>query len=123
MRQSENALEVINRVKARLAEIQKTLPEGVKIVTSCGFDSIPHDFGAYYTLQALRRRMSESEAASTPVCIEGFLRSRGTISGGTWHSAVTAMRKAVNSHGESQYSVRSTRADFRSLRSIRSARS
>jgi len=34
MRQSENALDVINRVKARLAEIQKTLPEGVKIVTT-----------------------------------------------------------------------------------------
>src|SRR5215212_9952357 len=34
MRQSENALEVIHRVKARLAEIQKTLPEDVKIVTT-----------------------------------------------------------------------------------------
>ena len=33
MRQSENALDVIHRVKARLAEIQKTLPVGVKIVT------------------------------------------------------------------------------------------
>src|SRR5438270_10802679 len=35
MRQSENALDVINRVKARLAESQKPLPEGVKIVTTC----------------------------------------------------------------------------------------
>ncbi|HYM61284.1 MAG TPA: efflux RND transporter permease subunit [Thermoanaerobaculia bacterium] len=34
MRQSENALDVINRVKARLAEVEKTLPEGVKIVTT-----------------------------------------------------------------------------------------
>ena len=34
MRQNENALEVIRRVKARLAEIEKTLPEGVKIVTA-----------------------------------------------------------------------------------------
>jgi Cu(I)/Ag(I) efflux system membrane protein CusA/SilA len=34
MRQSENALDVIGRVKTRLAEIQKTLPEGVKIVTT-----------------------------------------------------------------------------------------
>ena len=34
MRQSEDALAVINRVKQRLAEIQKTLPEGVKIVTT-----------------------------------------------------------------------------------------
>jgi Cu(I)/Ag(I) efflux system membrane protein CusA/SilA len=34
MRQSEDALAVITRVKERLAEIQKTLPEGVKIVTT-----------------------------------------------------------------------------------------
>ncbi len=34
MRQSENALDVINRVKVRLAAIEKTLPEGVKIVTT-----------------------------------------------------------------------------------------
>ena len=34
MRQNENALDVIHRVKARLAEIEKTLPEGVKIVTA-----------------------------------------------------------------------------------------
>jgi len=34
MRQNENALDVINRVKVRIAEIQKTLPEGVKIVTT-----------------------------------------------------------------------------------------
>src|SRR5437868_4819169 len=34
MRQNENALEVIRRVKARLAEIEKTLPEGVQVVTT-----------------------------------------------------------------------------------------
>ena len=34
MRQSEDALAVINRVKERLSEIEKTLPEGVKIVTT-----------------------------------------------------------------------------------------
>ncbi len=34
MRYGENALKVIERVKARLAEIERTLPEGVKIVTT-----------------------------------------------------------------------------------------
>ncbi len=34
MRHGENALKVIERVKARLAEIERTLPEGVKIVTT-----------------------------------------------------------------------------------------
>jgi len=33
MRHRENALNVIERVKAKLAEVQKTLPEGVEIVT------------------------------------------------------------------------------------------
>ncbi len=34
MRYGENALKVIERVKARLAEIERSLPEGVKIVTT-----------------------------------------------------------------------------------------
>ncbi len=34
MRHGENALNVIKRVKAKLADVQKTLPEGVKIVTT-----------------------------------------------------------------------------------------
>src|SRR5216110_1142974 len=34
MRHGENALKVIDQVKARLAEIEKTLPEGVKLVTT-----------------------------------------------------------------------------------------
>jgi Cu(I)/Ag(I) efflux system membrane protein CusA/SilA len=34
MRQRENALAVIERVKAKLAEIEKTLPAGVKVVTT-----------------------------------------------------------------------------------------
>ena len=34
MRQGENALDVIQRVKTRLAEIEKTLPAGVKVVTT-----------------------------------------------------------------------------------------
>jgi Cu(I)/Ag(I) efflux system membrane protein CusA/SilA len=34
MRQSEDALAVITRVKERLSDIEKTLPEGVKIVTT-----------------------------------------------------------------------------------------
>ena len=34
MRYGENALNVIDRVKAKLAEIEKSLPEGVKIITT-----------------------------------------------------------------------------------------
>jgi len=62
-----------------------------KIVNACGFDSIPHDLGAYFTVQALRKRLSESEQASTPISIEAVVRAGGTISGGTWHSALEIM--------------------------------
>lgn len=58
----------------------------VKIVNACGFDSVPHDLGAYFTLQALRSRMSEAERAQAPVTIEGFVKVRGGFSGGTLHS-------------------------------------
>ena len=62
-----------------------------KIVHACGFDSIPHDLGAYFALQALRARMSEAERASAAVTIEAFVRSNGTFSGGTLHSALEIM--------------------------------
>ncbi len=63
----------------------------VRIVNSCGFDSIPHDLGAYFTVKALERRMSSLERGRTPIKIEGFVRAGGGMSGGTWHSAVNAM--------------------------------
>lgn len=56
---------------------------GLKIVSCCGFDSIPHDLGVLFTLSHL--------PSGVPITIEGFVRSRGTFSGGTWHSAVRAM--------------------------------
>jgi short subunit dehydrogenase-like uncharacterized protein len=64
---------------------------GAKIVHACGFDSIPHDLGAYFTLRALRERMSEQERRSLPVEITGIVRGSGRFSGGTWHSALEIM--------------------------------
>lgn len=63
----------------------------LKIVNACGFDSIPHDLGALFTLKQLERRLSPSARGETPVSIEGFVRMHGSVSGGTWHSAITAM--------------------------------
>jgi short subunit dehydrogenase-like uncharacterized protein len=59
---------------------------GARIVHACGFDSIPHDLGAYFTLQALHARMTPEQRQHAPVTIEGFVRARGSFSGGTWHS-------------------------------------
>jgi len=67
------------------------LRTGAKIVHACGFDSIPHDLGAYFTVKALRARLGEAARDSTPISIEGVVRAGGTFSGGTWHSALEIM--------------------------------
>ncbi|PTU30746.1 saccharopine dehydrogenase family protein [Stenotrophobium rhamnosiphilum] len=58
---------------------------GARIVNCCGFDSIPHDLGAYFTVQQLPQ--------DVPLKVEGFVRAGGTFSGGTLHSAVTAFSR------------------------------
>jgi short subunit dehydrogenase-like uncharacterized protein len=55
---------------------------GARIVHCCGFDSIPHDLGALFTVDQL--------PDSVPIKVEGFVRAGGTLSGGTYHSAVNA---------------------------------
>ena len=58
---------------------------GAKLVHSCGFDSIPYDLGALYTVSALPE--------GVPIKLEGFVRVNGTFSGGTLHSAVHIMAR------------------------------
>jgi short subunit dehydrogenase-like uncharacterized protein len=58
---------------------------GAKLVHSCGFDSIPYDLGALYTVNALPE--------DVPIKLEGFVRVGGTFSGGTLHSAVHIMAR------------------------------
>lgn len=62
---------------------QSARDAGVRIVSCCGFDSIPHDLGAWLCARELPN--------DAPMKIEGFVRSRGTFSGGTWQSAIAAM--------------------------------
>jgi short subunit dehydrogenase-like uncharacterized protein len=64
---------------------------GAKIVHCCGFDSIPHDLGAYYTVKALRARLPEATRDTTAIRVTGIVRAGGTFSGGTWHSALEIM--------------------------------
>jgi short subunit dehydrogenase-like uncharacterized protein len=58
---------------------------GARLVHSCGFDSIPYDLGALYTVQQLPE--------NAPIRLEGFVRAGGTVSGGTYHSAVHIMAR------------------------------
>ena len=68
------------------AEAQRT---GARLVHSCGFDSIPYDLGALYTVERLPE--------GVPIKLEGFVRAGGKPSGGTYHSAVHAMGRLRHS--------------------------
>ena len=59
---------------------------GARIVHCCGFDSIPHDLGAYFTVKQL--------AAKGPVSVRGVVRAGAMFSGGTFHSAMGIMSRA-----------------------------
>lgn len=63
-------------------QAQKT---GARIVNSCGFDSVPHDLGALFTVLQLPE--------GVPLKVEGFVRMGGEFSGGTMHSAITAFSR------------------------------
>jgi short subunit dehydrogenase-like uncharacterized protein len=64
------------------AEAQRT---GARLVHCCGFDSIPHDLGAYFTVKQLPE--------GVPLRVEGFVRSNARFSGGTYHSAINAFAR------------------------------
>jgi short subunit dehydrogenase-like uncharacterized protein len=59
---------------------------GARIVHACGFDSIPHDLGAYFTVRQLPE--------GVPLTVRGVVRASAMFSGGTFHSAMTAMSRA-----------------------------
>ena len=59
---------------------------GARLVHACGFDSIPHDLGALFSVQQLK--------AEGPVDLRGVVRANGMFSGGTFHSAMTAISRA-----------------------------
>ena len=61
----------------------------IKIINCCGFDSIPHDLGALYTVHELNTLLGAELAGKVPVKVEGFVEAKGSFSGGTWHSAIT----------------------------------
>ncbi|MGE0324867.1 MAG: trans-acting enoyl reductase family protein [Polyangiaceae bacterium] len=71
-------------VKRLMRELDDTARErGVKLVSCCGFDSIPHDFGAWYCVRQL--------TPDAPIRMYAVVDGNAEFSGGTWHSAVGAM--------------------------------
>jgi short subunit dehydrogenase-like uncharacterized protein len=65
------------------AEAERT---GARLVHCCGFDSIPHDLGAYFTVQQLPE--------GVPLTVNGYVKSNASFSGGTFHSAVNGFGRA-----------------------------
>ena len=61
---------------------------GARIVHACGFDSIPHDLGAFFTVRELAARGEITE----PLAMKGVVRSNATFSG-TFHSALGQMSR------------------------------
>ncbi len=72
--------------RAWLVHHETAVASGARLVHACGFDSIPHDLGAWFTVQQL--------GDTDPITLRGIVRAAGTFSGGTFHSALGAMSNA-----------------------------
>jgi len=68
---------------------ERAVATGARIVHACGFDSVPHDLGAWFTVQHLPE--------DVPITLSGYVRAGGGISGGTYHSAVRAFSRVRQS--------------------------
>ena len=63
----------------------RAVGSGAKLVHACGFDSIPHDLGAQFTVERL--------PSDAPITMRGVVRTSGSFSGGTLHSALGAVSR------------------------------
>ncbi len=65
---------------------QRAQQTGARLVHCCGFESVPADLGAWWTLQHLPNNV--------PIEMRAYVQARGAFSGGTYHSAVRAVGRA-----------------------------
>ena len=73
----------------------RAVESGARLVHCAGFDSIPHDLGAYFTVLQLPE--------DVPITMSGFVRAQAGLSGGTFRSAVTGF-------GRGRQNLRAARA-------------
>jgi short subunit dehydrogenase-like uncharacterized protein len=64
---------------------ERAAATGARIVHCCGFDSIPADLGAYFTVQQL--------PDDVPIRVQCYMSASAAFSGGTYHSAITAFSR------------------------------
>src|SRR5947199_16297 len=68
-----------------LAGHAPAVESGARLIHACGFDSIPHDMGAWFTVSQLPQ--------DVPLTVRGYVRAGGRPSGGTLESALMAMSR------------------------------
>jgi short subunit dehydrogenase-like uncharacterized protein len=64
---------------------QRAVQTHARLVHSCGFDSLPYDLGAYFTVRHLPE--------GVPLRMRGFVRASGKVSGGTYQSAINGLSR------------------------------
>jgi short subunit dehydrogenase-like uncharacterized protein len=87
---------------------------GARLVHACGFDSIPHDLGAQFTVQQLPQ--------DQPIRMRGYVSAGGVLSGGTFDSAVTSFsrfRRAAKVHAERRNAERRAAESQEGTRRVR----
>ncbi|MEM7606721.1 MAG: saccharopine dehydrogenase NADP-binding domain-containing protein [Myxococcota bacterium] len=101
-------------VDATLGHHETAREKGIRIVSCCGFDSVPHDLGAFLCARRLRELAGE-----VPMRVRGFVRSRGTFSGGTWQSAVQAFANFREHQAKRKTRTRIQATNGRSVRAVK----
>ncbi|MEU6420839.1 saccharopine dehydrogenase family protein [Streptomyces spiralis] len=61
---------------------------GSRLVHACGFDSVPHDLGVYFTVQQLPE--------GVPLAVDGYVRADAAFSGGTFASALNQFARPLS---------------------------
>jgi short subunit dehydrogenase-like uncharacterized protein len=94
-----------------VAHHHTALASGARLVHGCGFDSIPHDLGAMFTVEHL--------PADVPIDLRGVVRAGGLPSGGTFETALTGMSRVRHVRGAAQARRRvEPRPEGRSSRAV-----
>jgi len=82
---------------------EEAVRTGARLVHCCGFDSIPHDLGAYFTVQQLPE--------GVPLTVNGYVHAHAQFSGGTFHSAVNGFGRARETIGAAKARRRAEQRD------------
>jgi short subunit dehydrogenase-like uncharacterized protein len=75
--------ELVDRTYVRHHET--AVASGARIVHCAGFDSIPHDLGAYFTVLHLPE--------GVPITVSGYVRASAMVSGGTFATMLTGLSR------------------------------